>query len=70
MACVLAILTLHAGRVLEEFTTEGTSHDAVELLDHELVPKLLLHFFFPLPHSAFAVETDVERSSILALFGL
>lgn len=31
VACVLAVLALHAGRVLKEVGTEGATHDVVEL---------------------------------------
>ena len=32
MASELAIVTLHASRVLEKFSTQGAAHDVVELL--------------------------------------
>ncbi len=68
MACVLAIRTLHASRVLEEISAQGASHDIVELLLNELVSILLVHFFLSLANGTLAIETDVKWSSIFGLF--
>ena len=37
MARILAVRTLHSGRVLEKVAAEGASHDVVELLSDEFV---------------------------------
>ena len=70
MARVLAILTLHTCRILEKISAQSTAHDAVKLLDNKFVPVLFLYFLFTLTHSAFAIQTKVERSSVVRLFGL
>lgn len=67
MAGVFAVRALHASSILEEFATECTTHDVVELLLHELVAILLDNVFLALANSTFAVQTDIERPTILCL---
>lgn len=68
VAGILAILALHARRVFEEFSTKGTPHDGVELLDDEFVTKLLMDSFLTLANGALAIEADVKRSPVRFLF--
>lgn len=65
VARVFAVGALHPGRILEEIATEGTSHDVVELLRHELVPIHLMNFLPALADSTFAVQSDIESGPIL-----
>lgn len=69
VASVLAILTLHACRILEEVSTQSAPHDVIELLLYEFVAVHLVDFFFTLPDSTLTVQTNIERSSILHLLG-
>jgi hypothetical protein len=69
MAGVLAVRTLHACGILEKFSTQRTAHDVVELLSDELVTLLLVHLFLLLTHGTLTVETNVEGTTILQLFG-
>ena len=48
MAGIFAVLTLHARRIFQEISTQGTSHNAVKLLGDELMPILLLYFLLTL----------------------
>jgi hypothetical protein len=66
---VLAIRTLHACGILEEFSTKRTAHNVVELLRNELVTLLFMDLFLLLTHGTLTVETDVERTAVLQLFG-
>lgn len=68
VTCVLAIRTLHAGSILEEFSTERTAHDVVELLGNELVTLLLVNLLLLLTDGTLTVETDIEGTTILHLF--
>ena len=68
MAEVLAILALHAGRVLEEISAEGTAHYVVELPLHKLVTVHLVDLFLALADGALAAEpVEVYRPAILCL---
>ena len=69
MASVFAIRTLHARGVLEEFSTERTAHNVVELLCDELVALLLVNLFLLLTHGTLTIETNVEGTAILQLLG-
>lgn len=69
MAGVFAVRTLHAGSVFEEVSAKSTTHDVVELLCDEFVTLLLVDLFLLLTNGTLAIETDVERSPILQLFG-
>ena len=51
MACVLAVLALHTGRILEEIAAHRTAHDVVKLLEHKFVTIKLMYLFFPLAYS-------------------
>lgn len=51
MACVLAVLALHTGRILEKVAAHRTAHDVVKLLEHKFVTIKLMYFFFPLAYS-------------------
>jgi phosphatidylglycerophosphatase A len=66
---VLAVRTLHACGILEEFSTQRTAHDVVELLSDELVTLLFVNLFLLLTHSTLTVKTDIERTTVLQLFG-
>ena len=69
VASVLAIRTLHACGILEEFSTKRTAHDVVELLRDELVALLLVDLFLLLAHGTLTVKTDVKGTAVLQLFG-
>ena len=62
VASIFAVCTLHAGRVLEEVSTECTSHNIVELLLDELVTLLFVNFFLFLSNSSLSIEADIKRS--------
>jgi hypothetical protein len=62
VASVLAVLALHACRVLEEVPAEGATHDIVELALDELVTEHFVHFLLSLTHGALAVETSVHHA--------
>jgi hypothetical protein len=66
---VLAIRTLHACGILEEFSTKRTAHNVVELLRDELVTLLLVDLFLLLAHGTLTVKTDVKGTTVLQLFG-
>ena len=51
MACVLAVLALHTGRIFEKVSAHRTAHDVVELLEHKFVTIKLMDLFFPLANS-------------------
>lgn len=67
VAGVLAIRALHAGSILEEFSTKRTAHDVVELLGNELVTLLLVNLLLLLTDGTLTVETDIEGATILHL---
>ena len=58
---ILAVCTLHPGRVFEEISTKRTSHDIVELLLDELVALFLVNFFLFLSNGSLSIETNVKR---------
>lgn len=66
---VLAIRTLHACSILEEFSAQRTAHDIIELLSDELVALFLVDLLLLLADGTLAVKTDVKRTTILQLFG-
>lgn len=68
MASILAILALHTSSIFEKLATEGTTHNAVELLSHKFMAVQFLYFFFPLSHCTLAVKADIKWSPVLALF--
>lgn len=67
MTGVLAVLTLHSGRVLEEVAAKSTSHDVVELLRYKLVAVHLVNKLLALTNSSLTVEAEVEWTTILDL---
>lgn len=67
MASVFAIRALHTRSILEEFSTQRTAHDVVELLSDEFVTLLLVNLFLLLADSTLTVETNVERTAVLEL---
>ena len=69
MASVFTVLTLHTSGILEEFSAERTAHNIVELLSNEFVSLFLVDFFFLLANSTLTIQTNIERSAILQLFG-
>lgn len=69
MASVFTILTLHTSGIFEELSAERTAHDIVELLSDKFVSLFLVDFFFLLANSTLTIQTDIERSAILQLFG-
>lgn len=69
VAGILAISTLHAGRILQEIAAKSTAHDVVELLGDEFVTLLLVNLFLLLSNSTLTVQTDIERAAVLHLLG-
>lgn len=69
VACILAIGTLHAGRIFQEVAAKSATHNVVELLRNELVTLLLVDFFLLLTDGTLTVQSDVEWSSVLQLLG-
>ena len=68
MTCVLAIFALHTGSVFEKLSTKCAAHDAVELLQYELVSILFLNFFFTLTDCTFTIQPCVEMGFATVLF--
>jgi hypothetical protein len=69
VTCVLAVGTLHTRSILEKFSTQRTAHDVVELLGDELVTLLLVDLLLLLTNGTLTVETNIERTAVLQLFG-
>jgi hypothetical protein len=68
MARVLAVRALHSSRVLQEISAQSAPHNVIELLLDKLMPVLFMDFLSPLSNGTFPVQTDVEGSSVFALF--
>lgn len=68
MACVLAVRALHSSRIFQEISAQSTPHDVIELLLDKLMPILFVNFLSPLSNGAFSVQTDIEGSTVFALF--
>lgn len=64
MTSVLAILTLHACRVLEEISAKRTTHDVVELVLYELVSVHLVNLFLALTYSSLSAKTEVDGAAV------
>jgi hypothetical protein len=69
VASVFAVCALHTGRVFEEVSAQGTSHDVVELLLNEFVAVHFVYLLLSLTNSTFTVKTQVNWSSIFHLLG-
>ncbi len=69
VAGVLAVGTLHTGRVFQEVSTQSASHDIVELLLDKLVAVHFMYFLLSLTDSSFTIKTQVNGSPIFHLFG-
>ena len=69
MAGILAVGTLHPSSILQKVATKRATHDIVELLCNEFVPLLLVDLFLLLSNRTLTIETNVERPSVLQLFG-
>lgn len=65
VASVLAVLALHASRVLEEVPAECTTHNVVELVLNELVAVHFMNFLFSLTNGTFSSKSKIHWSSIL-----
>ena len=62
VARVLAVLALHASRVLEEVSAQSAAHDIVELVLDEFVAEHLVNFLLALADGALAPQAfHVER---------
>lgn len=66
---ILAVSTLHTGRILQEVAAKSTAHDVVELLRNELVSLLLVDFFLLLSDGSLTVQSNVEWTAVLQLLG-
>jgi hypothetical protein len=66
---VVAVGALHTGGILEEFTTESTTHNVVELLLDELVSVLLDDIFFTLTNGTFATKAKIEGLFVAGVLG-
>lgn len=69
MASILAVGTLHTRCVFQEVAAKRTAHNIIELLRNELVALLFVNLFLSLSDSTLAIQSNVEWSSILQLFG-
>ena len=69
MASVFAVGALHSSGVFQEVATKSTAHDIVELLRDKFVALLLVDLFLLLSDCTLTVETNVEWSPVLQLFG-
>ena len=69
VAGVLAVRTLHTGSILEEFSTQCTSHNVVKLLGDELMTLLLVNLLLLLTHGTLTVKTNIKGTAVLQLFG-
>lgn len=68
VASVLAVGALHARSILEEISTQRTSHDVVEGLRSEFVAVLLHHILLLLPDSTFPAKSNcIEAFPLLRL---
>lgn len=57
VASVLAVLALHACRILEEVSAKGAAHDVVELVLDKLVSVHLVNLLLALTNSTHTTET-------------
>lgn len=64
VACIPAVLALHACRFEQEFLAECTQDDSVELLLNEFVAVLLEHFLFALAHGTLTSETSLVEGAL------
>jgi hypothetical protein len=55
----LAVGTLHTSGILEEFSTESTTHNVVELLLNEFVTVLFVYFFLLLTNGTLTAKTKI-----------
>ena len=69
VASILAVSTLHTGRILQEVAAKSTAHDVVKLLRNELVSLLLVDFFLLLSDGSLTVQSNVEWTAVLQLLG-
>lgn len=69
VASVLAIGALHASGIFEKVTAQSTTHNVIKLLRDKLVSLLLVNLFLLPTDSSLTVQTNVERPSVLQLFG-
>lgn len=67
VAGILAVLALHASRVLEEVAAEGAPHDVVELMLDKLVAIHLVDLFLALADRALPIQAEIDRASFLLL---
>lgn len=65
MASVLAVLTLHTGRIFEEVSAKGTTHDVVELVLHELVAVHLMNLLLSLTNGTLSAEAEIDGPPVL-----
>jgi hypothetical protein len=69
MTRVVAVRALHTGGILQEFTTESTTHNVVELLLDELVSVLLDDIFFTLTDGTFTTKAKIEGLFVAGVLG-
>lgn len=65
VASVLAVLALHTSGVLEEVTTESTTHDVVELPLHKLVAIDIVSLLLPLANGTLSTQTGTKFSFVV-----
>ena len=56
----LAVRTLHASRILKQFSTESAAHNVVELLLDKLVAILFVDFFLSLTDGSLTSKSLIE----------
>lgn len=67
VARILAVVALHAGRILEEFATQRAAHDVVKLMLDEFVSVHLMDLFLALTDGALPTESQINRPSAFVL---
>lgn len=65
VACILAVLALHARRVLEEVTTERAAHDVVELPLHKFVSVNIVDLLLALANGTLAAKTGTQLALVV-----
>jgi hypothetical protein len=60
VTCKLAVRTLHACRILKQFSTKSAAHNVVELLLDKFVAILFVDFFFSLTDGSLTSKSLIE----------
>ena len=68
MTRVLAVFALIPRCVFEEFATESTAHDLIELLHNEFMAVDFMHFFLALTNGSLTTETTFKGTFPTSFF--